>query len=171
MKIRLTIFVLLLCSIQAYPTNNPSSQTITGFSEQITIPVISLSLISNMKVKEVEKTIGRKLKLKEKIAFKIFQWENKKDVKRAKKERESDKGKTALILGICGAAALFIPFLNLASIPLAILAIIIGNKAKREDPKNRKARTGVTLGIATLAFLIVIGLIVALVLTLGAFPM
>jgi hypothetical protein len=99
------------------------------------------------------------------------QWKIKTELNQTKNVIEDDRGKTALILGICGAAALFIPFLNLASIPLAILAIITGNKAKREDPKNRKARTGVTLGIATLAFLIVIGLIVALVLTLGAFPM
>jgi hypothetical protein len=55
----------------------------------------------------------------------------------------------------------------LASIPLAILAIVTGSKAKREDPKNKKARAGVTLGIITLAFIVVIGLIVALVLTLG----
>lgn len=167
MKIRLAIFVLLLCSIQAYPANIPSLQTNTSFSEQITIPAISLSVISTMKVKEVEKTIGRKLKLKEKIAFKIFQWEIKKDIKRIKKEGERDKGKTAMILGIIAAGSLFIPFVNLAAFPLAILAIVIGSNAKREDPKNRKARTGVTLGIATLAFLVAITLIVVLVLTLG----
>lgn len=167
MKIRLAIFVLLLCSIQAYPANIPSLQTNTIFSEQIAIPAISLSVISTMKVKEVEKTIGRKLKLKEKIAFKIFQWEIKKDIKRIKKEGERDKGKTAMILGIIAAGSLFIPFVNLAAFPLAILAIVIGSNAKREDPKNRKARTGVTLGIATLAFLVAITLIVVLVLTLG----
>ena len=167
MKIRLAIFVLLLCSIQAYPANIPSLQTNTIFSEPIAIPAISLSVISTMKIKEVEKTIGRKLKLKEKIAFKIFQWEIKKDIKRIKKEGERDKGKTAMILGIIAAGSLFIPFVNLAAFPLAILAIVIGTNAKREDPKNRKARTGVTLGIATLAFLVAITLIVVLVLTLG----
>ena len=166
MKIRLAIFVLLLCSIQAYPANIPSSQTNTGFSEQITIPAISLSVISTMKVKEIEKMIGRKLKLKEKIAFKIFQWEIKKDVKRTKKTGEPDKGKTAMILGIIAAGSLFIPFVNLAAFPLAILAIVIGSNAKREDPKNRKARTG-SLGIVTLAFLVAIAFIVVLVLTLG----
>ena len=167
MKIRLAIFVLLFSSIEVFPANIPSSKSNIGLSEQIIIPAISLSTLSMMKINEVEKTIGRKLKLKEKIAFKIVQWKIRKELKQNKNAVEDKRGKTALTLGICGAVALFIPFLNLASIPLAILAIVIGNKAKREDPKNKKARTGVTLGIATLAFLIVIGLIVALVLTLG----
>ncbi len=167
MKIRLVFFVLLFCSLQAYPANTPASQTNSGFSSKIITPAISLSNFLTMKIKEAEKMIGRKLKLKERIAFKIFQWKLKKDLKSLKKEGETDKGKTALTLGICAAAALFIPFVNLASIPLAILAIIIGDKAKKEDPKNKKARTGVTLGIVTLAFIIVVGLIVALILTLG----
>ncbi len=167
MKIRLAFFILLLCSIKAFPANMPTSQTNTTISEQIIIPAFSLSTLSTIKIREIEKTIGRKLKLKEKIAFKIFQWEIKKDVKRIKKEGERDKGKTAMILGIIAAGSLFIPFVNLAAFPLAILAIVIGSNAKREDPKNRKALTGVTLGIATLAFLVAIALIVVLVLTLG----
>jgi hypothetical protein len=167
MKIHLAVLVILFCSIKAFPATIPSMQTNIGLSEQFIIPSLPLSTLSTMKIKEVEKKIGRKLKLKEKIAFKIFQWEIKKDLKRSKIEGENDKGKTAMILGIIGAVSLFIPFINLAAFPLAILAIVIGSKAKKEDPNNRKARTGVTLGIATLAFLVAITFIVVLVLTLG----
>ena len=160
-------FVLLVVTFLYCSAESATISPLTNISSAYTNPVNPMQQFSTLSVKEVQKLAGRKLKLKERIAFKIFQWKLKKDLKSPKKEGETDKGKTALTLGICAAVALFIPFVNLASIPLAILAIVIGSKAKKEDPKNKKARTGVTLGIATLAFIIVIGLIVALVLTLG----
>ena len=162
MKLFIAAFFLLFFSTSVFASitapfpNTTSAQTIDGS--------VSISTFASLKMKEVEKLIGRKLKLKEKIAVKIAQW-------KIRNEIEKDDGKTAQLLGILGAASLFIPFINLASIPLSILAVVIGSKAKRKDPTNRKARTGVTLGIATLAFILVIGLIVALVLTIGQFPM
>jgi hypothetical protein len=87
MKILIAVFVLLFCSLQAYPANIPSTQTNTPFSEQNIFPSFSLSALSSIKIKEMEKTIGRKLKLKEKIAFKIFQWKLKKRYQIVKKRR------------------------------------------------------------------------------------
>ena len=163
MKILFALFTTFLFAGQTSATSIPSS-TLHSSIEKVETGPDNLTFIASLKIKEVEKLIGRKLKLKEKINFKIAQWKIKNDI-------EKDEGKTAQTLGILGAASLFIPVLNLAAIPLAILAIVTGNKAKRKDPTNRKARTGVTLGIVTLAFIVTIGLIVALVLTIGQFPM
>lgn len=127
-----------------------------------------ISFLATIKIKTIEDKIGHKLSLKEKIAFKILQRELKRTNKPVKQMDKKNKAKTAFILGLAGAIALFIPIVNLASIPLAIMAIVIGNKAKRDDPNNRKAKTAVTLGLLTLSFLVVIGLVVAIVLTFGA---
>ena len=112
--------------------------------------------------------LGRKLKLKEKIAFKLFQWKLKKGLLHKKEER-SQKGKTALILGIIGIATLFIPYLILASIPCAILAIVFGNQAKKSDPGDGNAKAGVILGWVTIGVFIIALAIVIAVLSSGSF--
>ena len=55
MKIRLAFFILLLCSIKAFPANITTSKTYTTISEQIIIPAFFLSTLSTIKIKEIEK--------------------------------------------------------------------------------------------------------------------
>jgi hypothetical protein len=149
------------------PVANPFVLQIAGF---IAKPAEKLRGFPNPDIRLFEKSLGRKLKLKEKIVLKILQLKMNRRLAPVGKEVITDYGKTAFILGLIGALVLLIPVLNLASIPLAILAIVFGNKAKKTDPHNRKARTAITIGIVTLAFLVTIGLVVALVLTIGSFP-
>lgn len=152
-------FIIVLC-FRAESTTIPSAST-GSFESPIPKPVSPALNIATAKAKDIEKLLGRKLKFKEKIAIKLFQWEYKKGLK-AKKEVDSDKkGKRAMILGIIGIASLFIPYLVIAAIPCAILAIIFGNQAKKADSNNGQAKAGVILGWVTLG-LVVIALIVAI---------
>ena len=66
-----------------------------------------------------------------------------------------------MILGIIALGVLVIPYLVIATIPLAILAIVFGNQAKKEDPNDGQAKAGVILGWVALG-LVVLALIVAL---------
>jgi hypothetical protein len=170
----LTIIIVILLSLPAKGISIPVAETATHdniFLKNFSSPFAgSLTYLLNLKPREIEKFTGKKPSLKEKIAFAFIKHKMKKHAAHHPGEIISNDGKTAFILGLIGAIALFIPFLDLASIPLAILAISIGNKAKRANPHDKKARAGVTLGIATLAVLIVIGLAVAVVLTVGQFP-
>ena len=81
-------------------------------------------------MKDVQKLIGRKLSLKEKVAFVAFKQLHKKLVRSAPK----DPAQTAFTLGLIGLLVLIVPILNLASLPLAIIAISMGSRVKREDP-------------------------------------
>lgn len=167
MRLRVALMILISCPMLAFSANTPSSaQNNLIYLEQITNPAFNFYTLSTFKIKAIEKATGRKLTLKEKIAVKIFQWQIKRELK-GPKEGVKDNGKTAFILGLVGLISLVIPVLNLASIPLAILAIVIGNKAKRENPYDKKARTAVKLGIITLALLLIIGFIVAIVVAFG----
>lgn len=47
--------------------------------------------------------------------------------------------KAAFVPGIIGLAGLIIPRVNLFSLSLAIIALIIGYKARKSDPQNTKA--------------------------------
>ena len=142
-------------------------------------PVISLNItgksieanlekLATIKINELEKITGRKLKLKEKIAFKIYQYKIKKDLKYKQKEKPS-KGQTAFTLGLISLVVFFIPYVNLASLPLAVVALIIGSKAKKENPKDSKAKTGVILSIISMGLFALALVLVVAILASGTF--
>ena len=117
-------------------------------------PVNPVFNLTTAKVKDVEKLLGRKLKLKEKLALKFIQWKYKREVTK-KADNETDKGKTAMILGIIGVALLIVPYLFIASIPLAILAIVFGNQARKVNKKDNKALIGIILGWVTIGIILI----------------
>lgn len=157
-------FILLISVIflflNAGSTSTPAENIKPDITTVIEPTYPSFNFIT-AKAKDVEKFLGRKMKLKEKIGFKILQHKLKKEINRNKGETGSEKGKLAMILGIVGIACILIPYALLASIPLAILAIIFGNQAKKQNPDDGKAKAGVilgwvTLGLATLAIILVV---------------
>lgn len=115
---------------------------------------------ASMKVREIEKIAGRKFSLKEKIAIKILQYKTKKELKKG--DESSSKGKIAMILSIIGLALIFVPYGILASVPLAILAILLGSKAVKENPQDKQAKAGRIMGFLTLG-LFVVALFISLI--------
>jgi hypothetical protein len=118
---------------------------------------ISIAKIGTLKAKEVEKMLGRKLTLKEKIGLKILQFKIKKGIK-VKGDGHSSKGQTAFIISLIGLCLIVVPYVGLASIVLAIIGLVMGINAKKENPKDSKAQTAiilslVTFGIFVLAFI------------------
>jgi hypothetical protein len=148
----------------------PSSSVKPGTGNRLLPDKEIIGLLFRLKPQEIIKLTGKKFSLKEKLALIILRHKLKKQQLHPGKNKDRDNGKTAFILGLAGLICLFIPFLDLASIPLAILAIVIGSKARKEGQCNRKAMTGIILGIITLGLLLVIGLTVAIVLTIGSVP-
>lgn len=158
------IFIFLNAGSTSTPAENIKPEITTSIEP--TIPTFN---IVTAKVKDVEKLLGRKMKLKEKISFKILQHKLKKESYRKNGETGSNKGKTAMILGIVGIACLLIPYALIASIPLAILAIIFGNQAKKQNPNDGQAKAGVILGWVTLGLVALAIIVVAAILaTWGA---
>lgn len=114
---------------------------------------IPLDKIASMKTREAEKILGRRMTLKEKISFKITQYKIKKALKN-KERGKASKGQTAFILSLISLCILFIPYLAIASIPLAIVGIVMGAQAKKENPNDKKAQTAIILGIITLGLIV-----------------
>ena len=126
--------------------------------------------ISTMRVKDVQKLLGRKLKLKEKIAFKVFQWKVKKGwIPGKKNPAKGNKGRTAMIFGIIVLVALFIPYVSIIALPAAILALVFGYDARRDDPSDRHARTALILGWITIAVFIIALVLLVAILSSGGF--
>ena len=164
MRIRWFLFLSLCISPHSMGAISPSAtNTGTVSPGHPIIPRNMASQFATLKMKEVEKLVGRKLTIKEKIGVKIYQWKLKKEVRKKKARSQSGKGQAAMILGIAGLALLFVPFLNIAAIPCMILAIVFGYQAKKANPDDRQAKTGIILGwigvgIVVLATLLLIAI-------------
>jgi len=168
-KFLLTILVLIIfCSFSVKPAAvvlPPVNVELTIDPPKSTIPI---EKVASMKTKEAEKILGRKMTLKEKIAFKITQYKIKKALKDKEKGKAS-KGQTAFILPLISLCILFIPYLAIASIPLAIVGIVMGAQAKKENPNDKKAQTAIILGIITLGLVVLaIILVIAILASWGA---
>ncbi len=149
---------------------------VASFTLKIEKPVsifsdTNLSPISHLSVNEIQKLAGRKLSFKEKIAIKIYKsnptlfnkYADSTDEKRLEK-----KALWAKWLGIGSLISLFIPGLNLLSLPAAIIAIVFGTSTidKVKDKKN--SRQGITFGIITLGIIVLlVALVVIIVASLG----
>jgi hypothetical protein len=177
MKKWLMLLVALFCLYSVQYAANSSIHTsvpgsdggaVTRFDSALTtLPAIDLATI---RIKEIEKLTGTRFTLKERVAWKIFQYKLRREAKHRSAEEDNDKkGRTAQLLGILSLVAIFIPILNIASIGLAIAAIIVGSNARKINPNDRRAKTGVTLGIITLAIIIAALILLVVLLSTGGF--
>jgi hypothetical protein len=161
-------FIVFSMSVKA----NSSSRIVPPIAVNARInnrPFMDKNLVDSLVAPDLEgmaPVTGKKLSLADKIVLGLIRQRLKRQLQHPVKE-VNDKGKTAFILGLTGLLCLFIPYLDVASIPLAILAIVIGSKARKEDRHNRKAMTGIILGTVTLGILLTIGIILLLVINVG----
>jgi len=130
-------------------------------------PILNLA---TAKIREVEKLLGRKMKLKEKIAFRFLQWKIKKGFVTKKENNKKDKGQTAMIFGIIALASIFIPYVGgISFIVFTILALVFGYQAKKKNPEDRKAKTAIILGwIGVGLFVLAFAIAIAVLASWGA---
>jgi hypothetical protein len=118
--------------------------------------------ISSMKVKDLQKTLGRKLTIKERIGFFLFKHQVKRHA-----NTDSKRGETALIFSIIGAVLLlvgiFVPFVILGSVIGAIIGIIMGSTVKKQNPSDKNALAAVLLGWITLGLFAILLIAAAII--------
>jgi hypothetical protein len=116
--------------------------------------------IASLPAKDIQKLIGRKLTLKERISFFIL-----KQKLRHKPKDSMNAGDISLILGIAGlvfiALYFFLPFSLVLAIASGIVAIVTGHRARKKDPANKNAKIGkllgwITVGLITVFFIAVL---------------
>jgi hypothetical protein len=162
----LVLFVFSSLSMQTNATILPP--TLTSSVSTFQADPIPMDRLAKMKIKEVEKILGRKFTVKEKIAFKIAQLKLRKELK-ATVEGKSSKGQTAFILSLIGLCLLIVPYASIASLPLAIIGLVMASQAKKENPDDTKAKTAIILSIVTLGLIALAILLVVAILASGGF--
>jgi len=158
-----------LCANSYASTTPPISYNENPGIQRSATPSLQLTGILKLKVRDIEKLTGRKLKLKEKIAFKFFQWKIRKGLRITKEEPKKNKGKTALIFGIIGLAGLITPIPivgGLMALVGIILAMVLGYDAKKQNPDDKNAKTAIVLGwIGVGLFVVAVAIVVAVLAT------
>jgi hypothetical protein len=138
MKIRI-IWTIIFCSLLL--TSFPAGSNMVPDPKNTVIPFTGMyKKIGSLSTKDIQKLIGRKLTLKERISFLIL----KQKLKHKPKE-SLNEGDIALIFGIAGLvflalALLLTPYFMIASITSAIVAIVSGTQAQEKRSRNKKQR-------------------------------
>lgn len=139
--------IFIVCTLLVLPTILYPATITQPANPSINPSNIAYEKLASLKTKEIQKIIGRKLTLKEKVSLLILKHT-------PKKEAQTKKGNTALVFGIVGLGlffiGLFVPFVILGAIAAAIIAIVLGSNAKKQDSSDGKARAAVLLGWITL---------------------
>lgn len=164
----LLILVVFIFSFSIQGSANNLPTLTSSVSTLQNDPPAPMDRLAKMKIKEVEKLLGRKMSLKEKLAFKITQLKLKKELK-AKAEGKSSKGQTAFILSLIGLCLILVPYGFFASLPLAIVGLVMGSQAKKENPDDGKAKTAIVLSLVTLGLIALVVLLAIAIVASGLF--
>jgi hypothetical protein len=155
------LFLAIIC-FQCLMAEN-SFATSTPTTGALTIPPSGLYMkISSMKLKDLKKSLGRKLTLKEKVAFLVLKH-------KARKAEEKNDGQSALTVGFISVGllilGLFVPYVLIGAFVAGILALVMGGMAKKSGGDNRKAKMAQLLGIITLVSIAFLFILAALLIT------
>jgi len=162
--------VLLLILLLTFHFNASASVILPAAKTSVVI-ITSKDSLSNpanivlnadaFKSANARKLLGRKLTFKEKISLAFLRKQIKKEEKRQAEGR--DPGEGAFIWGLVSLLSFIVPGAGILALPFGIVAITKGNRVLRMDPGNRKARTGVTMGIISLALFLLAFILVLII--------
>lgn len=139
----LAVLTFLIPALPAMAITAPANTTTVTPSPSL------LTKLSTWKEKDLRKQLGRKLTVKEKVAFFMLKKKARKMAKEDGKSGENAFVAGILAIGLLLTGLLFAPLL-IGSFIAAIVAIVSGSKALKLDPGNKKAKTGRLLGWITL---------------------
>ncbi len=174
--------VLLFSSIFYIPEARAAT---TPVADGTSLLQTVLEKIATYKLKDLQKLAGRKFTFKEKVSFWLLKGQLKnsgangfskslagqllkksvlKKPKPAKRQEGGSLGQTAFIFGLVAAgllvAGLFLPYVIIASLVSALLAIVLGTLGTKRDPSDAKAKVGKLLGWITLGLIVILFILV-----------
>jgi len=99
---------------------------------------------SSLKISQVQKLLGRRLTLKEKISFLILK-------KKMRKANEDANANTGFAFGLAAVFTLvlgfFVPYVLVGALLFGIFAVVFGYLGKKENGSNKKSQSGYYYGL------------------------
>src|SRR5215831_3020383 len=155
MKSKILLFLSILffsSSVPALASSVPVSPSVNPAYSQKALETI----IMKLSPRQFEKLTGKKLRFKDRIAYRIMQWKLRHQQHEAINERQRKQGKLSLIFGIGSLVLLFIPPLGIVALCSAAVALVLGILSLKGN-SNTAGIIGLVIG-ATVLVLFVIAL-------------
>lgn len=154
-KVTLLLSALLIfcCSFSSTPVSMPThSNNVSSLSPAL------VKMIQTLSPKQFEKATGKKLRFKDRIAYRVLQWKLRKKGHEVIDERQRKQGNLSLLFGIASVVFLFIPVLGILAPGLAIAAIVLGIMSLKGN-SNTAGIVGIICG-GTVIFLFLLAIAV-----------
>jgi hypothetical protein len=158
-KIVVSVIIPLFFLLTAYTAN---SSVIIPFDNKPVSGTAIYRKISSLKVKDMQRSLGRKMTLKEKIGFLLLKHQPRHQTGDGKTQ-----GSTAFSFALIGLGllllGLFIPYVIIGSIVAAILAVALGSTAYKENHADKKAHAAKIIGWLTLGLVALFALLAVII--------
>ena len=140
----LPALLIFCCSFSSAPVSSATHSYSTA-----SLPPSVVKMIQLLSPREFEKATGKKLRLKDRIAYRILQWKLRKKGHEVIDERQRKQGNLSLVFGIASVVFLFIPVLGILSPGLAIAAVVLGIMSLKGN-SNTAGIVGIICGGTTI---------------------
>src|SRR5574338_177389 len=147
-RVIITAITPLFFSVIAFSAN---TSLITPTDNKPLLKEAIYSRIPSLKIKDLQRSVGRKLTIKEKIGFLIL----KHQLRKHRAPEENMTGNTAFALVGLGLLVLgfFVHYVIIGSVVAAILAIALGSSAYKQNRSDKKAHSAKIIGWLTLGII------------------
>ena len=156
MKKMLLIGMLTFFALQTFSFSPGNAKTNLSYVVPGNLKGMSIQEFMKLTPKKYRELTGKKMTFKEKISFAILKAKLKKQLPdEEKKVYKTDLGLLSLIFGAGAFAVAFIPVVGVASLGLAIAAIVLGIIGLGRKKGDTKSIIGLVLGSAFLLLIVV----------------
>jgi hypothetical protein len=150
----LSALFIFCCSFSSTPLTAPAHS-----NNLPALPPNVLNMVEKLSPREFEKATGKKLRFKERVAYRILQWKLRGNHHEQIDERQRRQANLSLVFGIASVVFLFIPFLGILSPGLGIAAVVLGIMSLKGNT-NAAGIVGIICGgLTVFLFLLAIAII------------
>jgi hypothetical protein len=147
---------LLLFSLPAHATTTPPTEP--SPTTTAATPSITINDFLKLSPREFQQRTGKKLKFKERIAYRVLQWKLRKHFREQDEPtaKQLKQGNLSLVFGIAAIVFLFIPVVGILSLGFAIAGLVLGIKSLKGN-SNTTGLIGLILsGLVLFLFLLAV---------------
>jgi hypothetical protein len=157
----LPLLLLLSCALPALASVKPAKKVnaVERFYKHFPgLKNVSLEQLLTLSPREYEKATGNKLKLKEKIVYKVVRWKLMKKMRTGPTDKQKTLGMLSLVFGILAVGLIFVPSaIGILGILFAVAGLVLGIKSLKGN-SNAPGLIGLILSSAVI-FVIILAVI------------
>lgn len=155
MKTILLICFILIAGTQTFSYSPGNVKSNSSYTLPGNVNALTLQKFLTLTPKQYSQLTGKKMTLKQKIAFTVLKLKLKKQLDEGKTEQKNNLGLLSLLFGAGAWVIAFIPAIGIISLGLAAAAVILGILGLNKKKGDTKSIIGLVLGSLFISLLLV----------------